>query len=349
MNIKTEITPAPHRSKPLTVGIVGCGAIVRNVHLPVLLSMPQLQVVWISDSDEARAKALSISSGVKTINIARVLNESAPVDILLLAIPNGPRPPYIDLVRRGLAQCVYVEKPFAKTISEHTALTCGILDWQIAVGHDRRSFAIVRLARDVVESGIFGKLQSVGFEFGGIGRILTNGGYCGDAKLAGGGILYQMGTHYIDTINFITKSQNVELISGIMESDDGLDIHTEASLLLYLKDGSAVPFSVLATNLRQTSNKIVLGFERAKISFTPAYGESVLVVSDLHGLTLGRISPTLGHGATSVNTAFLNQWLSVIDVINLEKANEVNAVDCKITTKVFDLLYSLNPLSHEKK
>lgn len=333
----------PGQAASLKVGIVGCGTIVRNVHLPVLLSLPRVEVAWLTDKDASKARALEAASGVAAVILPQQLSRLPKTDLLLLGIPNGPRPPFMDLIRQGLARCAYVEKPFAKSIEEHEFLTRGLEAWQVAVGQDRRAFGLTRLAREVVEKQIFGHLRSVRFEFGGLGRILTGGGYLGNAQLAGGGILYQMGVHYIDSILFITKARHVSLESGVMEVEDDLDIHTEADLVLTLEDGGEVPFHVLTTTLEKASNRIELVFDRAQVHFVPAYGESKLAVLTHSGGIIGYLHPTPKHGPLNVHASYAAHWGRFLEAVAQRTPNETSAVTCRLTTMVLEALYSLRP------
>ena len=36
------------------IGVIGSGVIARTIHLPVLTSMPDVQVAWVADADDAR-------------------------------------------------------------------------------------------------------------------------------------------------------------------------------------------------------------------------------------------------------------------------------------------------------
>jgi predicted dehydrogenase len=326
---------------PLTVGVIGCGAIVRNVHLPVLLSLPEVEVAWLTDQDASKARGLSAASGVAALKLPDDLAELPNTDVLLLAIPNGARPPYLDLIRKGIAQCAYVEKPFARSRKEHEFLVRGLEDWQVAVGLDRRSFGLTRLAMQVINEKLFGPLNEVRFEFGGLGRILTAGGYLGDPRLAGGGIMYQMGVHYIDSILFITKAEDVCIQTGVMEVEDGLDIHTEADLMLTFGDKRQIPFHVLTTTLKRTNNRIALMFDRARVRFTPAYGDPQLEVLGHAGEIIGYLRPTASHGPLSTHASYAAHWQRALESFTKRAANETSASACRLTTKALETLYGL--------
>ncbi|MCB1022651.1 MAG: Gfo/Idh/MocA family oxidoreductase, partial [Acidobacteria bacterium] len=99
-------------SRPIRIGIVGAGDIVRAVHLPVLLAMPQAQVEWLCDVDTNRAKTMSKAYGPRAVEAPRDPGDLPEADVVLLATPYGVRRPYYEALRaRGTA--IYVEKPFA--------------------------------------------------------------------------------------------------------------------------------------------------------------------------------------------------------------------------------------------
>src|SRR5271169_267777 len=95
----------------MKIGIVGAGDITRNVHLPVLQGMNDVQIEWLFDKNEARAESLAAAYGVP--RIARFdANELRSVDAVLLAIPVDFRRSYlVALSENGLA--AFCEKPFA--------------------------------------------------------------------------------------------------------------------------------------------------------------------------------------------------------------------------------------------
>jgi predicted dehydrogenase len=193
----------------------------------------------------------------------------------------------------------------------------------------------------VVDSRIFGLLRSARFEFGGLGRILTGGGYSGNSQLAGGGILYQMGVHYIDSLLFISRAKNIAIESGVMEVEDDLDIHTDATLIITVEDDRQVPLELLVTSFRNTNYRIELEFDNATVSFVPAYGAQNLEVSHRSSTILGYLHPTPHHGPLNAHASFAAHWRGVIELVTSRSPNETSASSCRLTTQALELLYSL--------
>ena len=43
----------------MRIGIVGAGAVTKDLHIPVLVNMPTVQLKWICDKNEERARRLA--------------------------------------------------------------------------------------------------------------------------------------------------------------------------------------------------------------------------------------------------------------------------------------------------
>lgn len=330
----------PSEKNPMGLGIVGCGAITRQIHLPTLLALPDVRVEWLYDRDTGRGAALSAAAAVPALGDGEG-ERLPPVEGLLLAIPNGARPPFFDGLREGRAGMIYVEKPFARSIAEHEELAMGIEPWRIAVGHSYRSSATIRLLRDIVANGLFGKVWEIRFDFGGLGRILTGGGYMGDRRLSGGGVLYQMGSHYLDAAIFATGARSVTLDHGHMESEDGLDIHTDAVLDLELADGRHVPLKLLVTALRRASNRMIVTCDNAMLLLSPGNGVHPIDIQTTGGTPIARIEPTEEHGPLTPGATFARHWRRAIEAARTGQANETSVDSFLTTTRALEALYSL--------
>src|ERR1039458_4329843 len=85
---------------PLTLGILGAGQIVSNVHLPVALALPELRLSWMADVNLEKAEAVARAFGVKHVPLPANLADLPPCDVLLLAIPFGERDLYYQALRQ---------------------------------------------------------------------------------------------------------------------------------------------------------------------------------------------------------------------------------------------------------
>src|SRR5215469_16318325 len=141
----------------LSVGIVGAGEVSRQIHLPVLCSMPEVRVAWIHDRDTRRCQALAQAYGIAgtTADTPQAL---PPADVVLLAIPVEARGTYLDAFAAGQT-AVLCEKPFATTAASHRGLTERYSPERLGCGYMRRFYDSSQILRDVVARGWFGGLR----------------------------------------------------------------------------------------------------------------------------------------------------------------------------------------------
>jgi len=329
--------------RQMSVGIIGCGTICRNVHLPVLSALPAVKVAWIADVNVKAGQSLSYSSGIP-FHLISLPDISLPAaDIVVLAIPNGIREPYYTYLESVPATCLYVEKPFAKTFAEHIRITRGRAPYQVAIGLDRRSFALTRLAQELFIQRPFGEVVSIDIKFGGLGRVLIGDSFMHDASLAGGGALFQMGVHFIDAVLFASNARDVQLQKGRLIMARGLDVHVEAQLGISLASEKVVPLTITITQLQAVTNSITIAFERAEVSFDIMYGGN-------HWLTVTprssqehrwRLAPEPRTGPLDLFSSFGMHWQSAIHAFRSHTENYTSASQAVITSKTLELLYSI--------
>ena len=328
----------------MRVGVIGGGTISRNVHVPVLLAMPEASVAWIADT-RVEARALADWSGARFHHVRGERLDLPPADMVLLAVPNGARAPYYEHLA-GAGYGVYVEKPFARSRSEHALYAQGFNPGRIAVGLDRRSFGLTRLARRLFRQRPFGAPLSIRVEFGGLGRVLVGDSYMSDAQLAGGGALYQMGVHFIDAALFAADARDVTGGHGLLTISHGLDAHVEGSLDVELADGQSVPLQVLVTQFAAADNRVTFEFEHAAAALSIAYGVSSIEVTPTSGDGKFQVSPDDAAWPLDVFASFATHWRAAFRAFRTGEENYTSAGRTILTTKALELLYALPVEAH---
>ena len=133
-------------TRPLRVGVVGCGMLASGVHLPNVVRNPQLTLAWACDADAERARVAGKEFGATgvTTDYREVLRDPT-VDLVILATTHTLRLEFIRMAAQ-LGKPVYVEKPMAGTAAEVTEVLKLVQDSGIpfCVGHNRRSAAAVK-------------------------------------------------------------------------------------------------------------------------------------------------------------------------------------------------------------
>ncbi|MGH8048186.1 MAG: Gfo/Idh/MocA family protein, partial [Chthoniobacterales bacterium] len=217
---------------------------------------------------------------------------------------------------------------------------CAVLgSGRVGCGFQRRACGMVRVAAEITREGIFGKLRKAEMGFGCRGRILGGGTYATDPKLAGGGILAEVGVHNVDAVLFLCGATDARVTGSRTVLDHGMDIHTEATVEVTTGEMDRVEFSFVVSNLVNTSERIILHFEHASVSFS-IFGEPELSVSR-HGSRAGfilRDSSDL-HPRTS-DQIFYAFWSEFIGGIRKGRPSSASAEGAVLTTRIVEQVYA---------
>lgn len=331
---------------PISVGIVGAGQIVSDVHVPILLSLPNVSLEWIADSDWQKAKSVARAYKLNYCTPRDNLKNLAKADIILLAIPYGARDPYYEILRER--QCaIYVEKPFANSLAYHKKISAGFFDYQLGVGFQRRSWGPTLLIKQLIDSNLFGPLRSVQYGFGGPG-IVTSGRYSTNLQLAGGGILFETGVHGIDALLFVTGAiaSNINRVKMVM--DEGFDLHTEAELELTTKRAENIACHITVSCLQETIERTEFTFDQAVVSYS-LFSEGQVTVKPLGGGGSYLITTAKPLSPSTPFQTFAEHWSKFIHGVHTQQANWTSAAQTTLTTAVVEKLYELGSARDRKK
>jgi predicted dehydrogenase len=184
----------------MRLGLIGAGAIARR-HAQVLSADDEVVVAAVCDVDLARAQELAATLDAQaTADWAELV--AADLDAVVVCTPPGAHAaPAVAAFEHGLA--VYLEKPLARSHADGERIVAGWRDAGVvcAVGYQWRSLEILARARDALDGAMPGMLVSRSF-----GPTEPGRGDLGEAgasswfadRRAGGGILFELGSHDID-------------------------------------------------------------------------------------------------------------------------------------------------------
>ncbi len=315
----------PLAKDPLCVGVVGAGEIVARLHLPILKSLADVQVDWITDINERSAGLVARSFGTTAHDLPKDLRDLPAADVILLGIPYGAREPYYAaLAARGVA--LYVEKPFARTVEEHRSRCLAWKDYSIACGFQRRSHTTVQLARSLIQSRIFGALERIEFGLGHRGQV-RSGTYHSNAAAAGGGLLFEVGVHGIDALLFTAGAQDAELESASVVRLENFDVHVDATIGVKTAEGRWLPAHVVVSGLEDTIESFHFRFEHGEVRFS-IFSDDVTLTVNAQGRRYRIGSDDFGHVATMYQCAYV-YWKTFIDGVRNRSANWTSAHDMR--------------------
>jgi predicted dehydrogenase len=326
--------------KSFSVGIVGAGAITRNIHLPVLLAMPNVRVAWLADASAERADALGKVHGVKSL--AATSPEALPdCDVVLLAIPVGARAAYFNaLAARGAA--VFTEKPFASNPTEHRRILGLFEPDRIGCGFMRRFYRGTRTVRDALSRGWLGPIKSIRIAEG--GRSTRTGGdssFLDDVRLSPGGALADYGCHSVDLALHVTGAASFEVEDAELAIDQGID--RQASARVRLRGSACLPSDGALLDYRVSwlstqENIAQFSFERATIWCELSPSGNVWLgdpARPREALSLN----TTAVAATTYNQAFFLEWQEFLDGVEHRRESSVSGHSALLTTELVEGIY----------
>ncbi len=196
--------------KMLQIGVIGCGRIVEEVHLPVLTGLSGVRVAALADTDAARLAAVrKFAEGAETYAGGLELLEQQGLDCVLIAAPSQLHAKLAaEALRRGLH--VYLEKPIGITMEEGGML---LETWERSgligmAGFNYRFHPLFQSARKLLREGAVGKPLAVSSVF--VTSLAVHGQWRA-SRSSGGGVLPDLGSHHVDMTHFLLDDSVAEV------------------------------------------------------------------------------------------------------------------------------------------
>ncbi len=186
----------------LNVGLIGAGLLGRAVHLPLLSSMADANVIAIADPMEAnRAEASKIVPAATVLADHQSLLARADIAAVVIAVPTHLHASIAtDAFAAG--KHVYLEKPLCANADEADPLLAA---WKASgkvgmVGLNYRFNPLFARLKQIIAAGQIGKPISVRTVFS---TVAANMPDWKRSRKTGGGVLLDLATHHVDLLRFL--------------------------------------------------------------------------------------------------------------------------------------------------
>jgi UDP-N-acetylglucosamine 3-dehydrogenase len=216
----------------IRVGVIGTGAMGQN-HVRIYSEMEGVELAGISDVDQKRVEAMAAQFKTKAYTDYKKMFAEG-LDAVSVVVPTKlHKQVVLDALESGID--VLVEKPIADTTENADMMIAAAKNAGkiLMVGHiERFNPAVIRL-KEIIDSGILGKIVSISTK-----RV---GPY--NPRIRDVGVILDIGVHDIDIISYLygKKINSVYAIAGA-------DIHSfedHASIILRMDHNFA---GVVETN-----------------------------------------------------------------------------------------------------
>ena len=259
-------------SRKVRIGIIGCGAIAQRLHVPEYANSPDAELVAVCDV--IKNKAVSIASRfapeAQIFTDYVELLKNADVEGVSVCLPNYLHGPVaISALKAGCN--VLVEKPMATSMPEARSMVeagrkAGRL---LAVNQSQRLFPAHVRAREVVTSGILGKILHISAMFGHAGPEYwsPSGKWFFDKKKARFGAMADLGVHKADLVRYLTGKE-VDSISAFFDRLEKKHATVEDNFVAALRftDGAIGTLAASWTVKGAEANQTILYCENGTLS-----------------------------------------------------------------------------------
>ncbi|TQD27273.1 UDP-N-acetylglucosamine 3-dehydrogenase [Methanolobus vulcani] len=194
----------------LRVGVIGAGAMGKN-HIRIYSEMPDVELAGISDIDKDLVESLAQQYNTKAFTDYKEMLASG-IDAVSIVVPTKMhRQVAIDAIEAGAH--VLVEKPIADTVENADAIIDAAKKKGrlVMVGHiERFNPAVIKL-KEIIDSGLLGKIVSI--------STTRVGPY--NPRIRDVGVILDIGVHDIDVISYLYGS-DINQVYAVA----GADIHS---------------------------------------------------------------------------------------------------------------------------
>lgn len=237
-----------------TVGIIGCGSVAMNNYSWLFRRHFTSDRIFCSDINVTQANEFAKKTGGRFLPLTDLIAAS---DIIVIASPPDS---HFELLCSSISRekKILCEKPFLLSLSEalHVKDTATTLDARVYVGHVRRFFPAIGMARNFMEMGVAGQvLKAELFEGSRFGYASTSG-YIEKSPL--GGVVTDTGSHTLDTLFHVLgwDKENIEIDIATVERNKPEPSHVfRASFSVRFSGGNTEVFLSLSRR-SQLANKI---------------------------------------------------------------------------------------------
>ncbi len=193
-------------------GIIGLGSFAERAIAPAIRQSRNSELVAIQKrSPDAAREAAARLEAAHAFTSPDALVACPDVDAVFIASANVAHAPETIIAARA-GKHVLVEKPMAMNVAEADAMihACRTAGVKLMVGHMVRLSPVITRMKELIRDGRIGEIRTVRSEFIYDAR-LSKRAWLFDQKAAGGGPLFDIAVHCLDTIRFLLGDEVVSV------------------------------------------------------------------------------------------------------------------------------------------
>ncbi|GGG63796.1 Gfo/Idh/MocA family protein [Paenibacillus radicis (ex Gao et al. 2016)] len=264
------------------VAVIGCGSISKHRHIPEYVSNENVELVAFVDPVIERAQGYAEQHGGKAFADYETMLAEIKPDAVSVCTPNATHAE-ISIAAAKAGAHVLVEKPMASTDEEAAAMieAAASNGVKLMVGHNQRFIPAHVKAKQILKSGVLGKVLTFRTSFGHPGpdgwSIDGAGSWFFRKNEAIMGAMGDLGVHKSDLIRWLLDDEAAEVAAFIATLDKPGDVDDNASVLVRMKGGSIGTLVASWTYYKGEDNSTVLWCEKGVMKIGTDPEDQVIV------------------------------------------------------------------------
>lgn len=322
------------------LGLVGCGNVTENRHLPALKQVSGIEVVAVADTDKGQLNTVADRFHIKK-RFARLsaLLDDPNIDAVGVITPVQFHAE-MALAVMDAGKHLFLEKPLALRIDQADQLVekAEQTRCQVMLGFNLRWHPFVRQAKEIIKSGSLGPIEMVLSVSTTGTRFNPKAPVWMDKRESGGGVLFEYSGHFFDLWRFLFD-EDVEQVFAVSRSDEWDDV----SATVNARMTNGIPVTSAFSEATTTNKEIQIYGQAGSLSmslyrfdgmkFIPKSNPPGGLAGRLQEImqTIGRIPSALSNRRRGGihNSAFAAEWEHFADCIQRDIQPECSLEDGK--------------------
>ena len=203
--------------RKVRIGIIGCGGIANNKHMPALSGIPEVEMVAFCDIVEERAVKAAAEYGTPDAKVYvdyKELLKDESIEVVHVLTPNRDHS-YITVDALEAGKHVMCEKPMAINTAEAQKMVDAAkrTGKKLTIGYQNRFRPDSMYPKQACEDGELGEIYYARAQAIRRRAVPTWGVFL-DAEKQGGGPLIDIGTHALDLTLWMMDNYEPEMVVG---------------------------------------------------------------------------------------------------------------------------------------
>ena len=228
----------------IKIGVVGLGWISQVVHLPILLKLPDAEVVAVCDRDKARGRLVADKFGIKRLytDIHQMLDNEDLAAVIICTSTDAHKEITLASLRAG--KDVLVEKPIARHYAEAVEMAEAARETKrkLMVGMNHRFRPDTMLLKSFIEGKELGKIFYT--KTGWLRKRNSDSAWLTQKEKSGGGVFIDLGIVMLDMAFWMMGYPDVKRVYASHYRHKTKQVEDTSLVSMTMKNGSMVNIEV---------------------------------------------------------------------------------------------------------